>query len=130
MSEHQNGLLDLSFAALAGEQFCYLTTTGRASGRPHEIEIWFAANGGRVYVLAELGERADWVKNLRKEPEVGLRIGSVSFSAQARIATPGEEDRLARRLIAAKYESWHEGGALPDWTQTATPVVIQIRAGD
>ena len=26
----------------AAEQYCYLTTTGRVSGRPHEIEIWFA----------------------------------------------------------------------------------------
>ena len=26
----------------AGEQFCYLTTTGRVTGRPHEVEIWFA----------------------------------------------------------------------------------------
>jgi hypothetical protein len=27
---------------LAGEDYCYLTTTGCLSGRPHEIEIWFA----------------------------------------------------------------------------------------
>jgi hypothetical protein len=27
---------------LADEEFCYLTTTGRVTGRPHEIEIWFA----------------------------------------------------------------------------------------
>ena len=28
--------------ALADEDFCYLTTTGRVTGRPHEIEIWFS----------------------------------------------------------------------------------------
>jgi hypothetical protein len=28
--------------ALAEEDFCYLTTTGRVSGHPHEIEIWFS----------------------------------------------------------------------------------------
>ncbi len=27
---------------LADEDFCYLTTTGRISGRAHTIEIWFA----------------------------------------------------------------------------------------
>ena len=27
------------------EDFCYLTTTGRISGRPHTIEIWFALDG-------------------------------------------------------------------------------------
>jgi hypothetical protein len=25
----------------SGEQFIYLTTTGRKTGRPREIEIWF-----------------------------------------------------------------------------------------
>ena len=28
--------------ALAGETYCYLTTTGRVTGKPHTIEIWFA----------------------------------------------------------------------------------------
>jgi deazaflavin-dependent oxidoreductase (nitroreductase family) len=130
VSGRRNDHPNLFLAALAGEQFCYLTTMGRASGRPHEIEIWFAANAGLVYLLSELGERSDWIRNLRKEPEVRLRIGSEAFRGQARIATPGEEDLLARRLIAAKYEDWHEGESLPDWTQTATPVVIKMREGD
>jgi len=39
-------LSDLS--ALIGEQHCYLTTTGRRGGRPHEIEIWFSINEGTV----------------------------------------------------------------------------------
>ena len=25
------------------DDYCYLTTTGRRSGRPHRIEIWYAA---------------------------------------------------------------------------------------
>ncbi len=29
------------FASLATENYCYLTTIGRVSGNPHEIEIWF-----------------------------------------------------------------------------------------
>jgi hypothetical protein len=29
----------------ASQAFCYLTTTGRVSGRPHTIEIWFARRG-------------------------------------------------------------------------------------
>ena len=116
--------------AVGDESFCYLTTTGRVSGRPHEIEIWFAAHAGRIYMLAELGELADWVKNLRKTPEVGLRVGSATFRARARVAAPGEEDTLARRLIAARYEGWHEGEELPGWAQTATPVVIGARTGE
>ena len=61
---------------LSGEEFCYLTTTGRLSGRPHEIEIWFAIREGSLYLLSGGGEGSDWVKNLIKHPSVtcGLRI--------------------------------------------------------
>ena len=34
-------MTDQPFAELAAEQFCYLTTTGRTSGEPRTIEIWF-----------------------------------------------------------------------------------------
>src|SRR5438128_3103033 len=53
---------DLS--TLATEPFCYLTTIGRGSGRPHTIEIWFALHGATVYLLSGGGEGSDWVKNL------------------------------------------------------------------
>jgi hypothetical protein len=33
--------------------FLYLTTAGRISGQPREIEIWFTERGGRFYLIAE-----------------------------------------------------------------------------
>ena len=38
--------------SLSSEQFLYATTTGRRTGNPHEIEIWFETNGRTVYILA------------------------------------------------------------------------------
>ena len=41
--------------------YCYVTTTGRRSGNPHTIEIWFALHEGRVYLLsggAEVSSRS------------------------------------------------------------------------
>lgn len=107
--------------------FCYLTTTGRVSGRPHEIEIWFALRDSTVHLLSEMGERADWVKNLRKTPSVRVRIGAVTYPGVARALAPKEpEDGLARRLIAAKYEGWREGVALPEWVRDALPVAVDL----
>ena len=56
--------------------FCYLTTTGRVSGRPHTIEIWFAlsAGGRTLYILTY--RRSDTVANLRKDPDVTVRVGA------------------------------------------------------
>ena len=61
-------------SSLSGEDYCYLTTKGRVSGRPHEIEIWFGMHGKSLYLLSGGGGESDWVKNLLKEPSVAVRI--------------------------------------------------------
>jgi hypothetical protein len=35
---------------LADLDYCYLTTTGRHTGSPHRIEIWFALDHGIAYL--------------------------------------------------------------------------------
>ena len=57
-------------AKLADEDYCYITTAGRVSGKPHMVEIWFGASGDTIYVLAEKGHEADFVKNAKKKPAV------------------------------------------------------------
>jgi deazaflavin-dependent oxidoreductase (nitroreductase family) len=110
--------------ALAGEDFCYLTTTGRVTGRPHEIEIWFALDGATLYMLSGGRDRSDWVKNLQRIPEVTVRIGGERFEAHARVVEDPEEDELARRLVVEKYES--TPGSLSNWRRTALPVAIGL----
>lgn len=118
--------------AWTGEAFCYLTTVGRRTGRPHTIEIWFGHAGDALYLLAGGGSRADWVRNLMGEPEVGLRVGSHEGPARAEIVTDPEEDALARRLLAAKYQGWRPGTEMSEWARTALPVrvVPDARAGE
>jgi deazaflavin-dependent oxidoreductase (nitroreductase family) len=92
---------DLS--TLATEPCCYLTTTGRGSGRPHTIELWFALHGATVYLLSGGGARSDWVKNLQQEPAVQVRIGTRRFTGRARVVDgAAEEDELARRMVTEK----------------------------
>src|SRR5437762_640288 len=55
-------------------QYLYLTTTGRRTGQPREIEIWFTQRGGLYYLVAEHRERAQWVRNLRLAPRVAVRV--------------------------------------------------------
>ena len=47
------------FERLKDEDFAYLTTTGRKSGRPHRIEIWFAIDDGKLYLLSGGADKAD-----------------------------------------------------------------------
>jgi deazaflavin-dependent oxidoreductase (nitroreductase family) len=116
---------DPSLRELDGELFCYVTTTGRKTARPHEIEIWFGVRGGTLYVLSGGGDRSDWVRNLKAEPRVTLRIGGRSWEARARVVEDRDEDAAARHLLAAKYQGWREGAPLSRWARTALPVAIE-----
>jgi deazaflavin-dependent oxidoreductase (nitroreductase family) len=114
---------------LADESFCYLTTTGRVTGKPHTIEIWFALDGRSAYMLSGGGDRSDWVRNLTKSPKVSLRIGDRVFEGQARIVSEPEEDRTARDLVVAKYSPSYAGD-LSGWRERAVVVAIDLPSQD
>lgn len=113
---------------MAEDEFCYVTTVGRRSSKPHTIEIWFARDANVVYMLAGGGESSDWVKNIQADPTVGLRIGEERFVASARVVSEGDEDARARRLLLEKYEPTYSGD-LTEWGETAMPVAIDIASG-
>lgn len=89
----------------------YLVTTGRRTGQPREIEIWFTRRGGRYYLVAEHGEHADWVQNIQADPRVKFRVGRTTRRGRARIVREGVEPKLCahvRRLSERKY-GWGDG---------------------
>lgn len=94
--------------------YLYLTTTGRRTGNPHEIEIWFVEYDGRYYLMSEFPERADWVRNIRHNPAVSFRVGSRSAAPVAgtgRIVDHTQAPEVAAavsRLMEEKY-NWGEG---------------------
>jgi len=114
------------FERLAGEDFAYLTTTGRRSGRPHRIEIWFAIENGVLYMLSGGGESADWVQNIRKDRDVRIQVGSRTAAAKARIVRAARDDQRARELLDAKYMGWKAGKKLSSWARGATPVAVDL----
>ena len=75
---------------LADEDFCYLTTTGRVTGQPRTIEIWFALHKHMLYMLAGSREKAGWVKNLARTSYVSVRMGNQHFTRSARIVEQAE----------------------------------------
>lgn len=112
--------------AVRDADYCYITTTGRVTGNPHTVEIWFGIDGGTLYVLAGGRYDADFVKNLRKEPSVAVRIGRRRFGATARVVESASEDALARRLLREKYAPRYSGD-LDGWGRDALPVAFDLR---
>ena len=117
----------IDLTSLATDLFCYLTTAGRVSGRPHTIEIWFALGERTLYMLSGNGprRRADWVRNLTRNPAVSVRIGDHEFAGDARAVEDPSEDALARRLLLEKYAPTYAGD-LSDWGHTALPVAVDL----
>jgi deazaflavin-dependent oxidoreductase (nitroreductase family) len=93
--------------------YLYLTTIGRKSGKPHQIEIWFVERAGRYYMVNE-GGSGDWVKNIRSIPTVTFSIGTRNdepIDGTGRVVDPAAEPELAaavKALMDAKYQ-WSDG---------------------
>jgi deazaflavin-dependent oxidoreductase (nitroreductase family) len=112
---------------LGAEEYAYLTTRGRRTGRPHTIEIWFAAVGTTIWMISGGGTSSDWTANLLADPAVTVRIGSRTFPGRARTETgDAGETAVARRLLAARYQGWEEGRPLRDWAATALAVAVDL----
>ena len=106
--------------SVAEETYLYLTTTGRRTGAPRTIEIWFTQHAGRLYVISELGERSQWVRNLRHDPRVAVRVGDRRFRATARILD-AKRDAPRRRRIAALSEAKYGWG---------TGLIVELQPAD
>ena len=112
-------------SALAARDFCYVTTTGRTSGRPHRIEIWFAAHPEHdtIFMMSGGRERADWVRNLVASPRCEVEIGETRFVGYGRVIEGTAEDELARTI---GHDNYAQGDDLAGWRATALPVAIDL----
>jgi len=121
--------IELLLSRLKKEDYCYLTTIGRVSGRPHEIEIWFGLQNSIIYLMA--GDHgSDWVKNLLKDPKGTVRIAQHHFTGTARLVRDEQEEMMARNLLADKYKEREADGSLSEWAHTALPVAIELKEGE
>jgi len=119
--------MPLDLTPFEKEEYCYLTTRGRVTGKPHEIEIWFVMHEGSLYLMSGGGAKSDWVKNLLKEPQVTLRVAGQTFSAIASVNVNSEE-ALIRNKMADKYKEREADNSLSEWAQTA--LVVQFEPQD
>jgi deazaflavin-dependent oxidoreductase (nitroreductase family) len=112
-------------ARWASKPYAYLTTIGRRTGRPHRIEIWFAVEDGRVYLLSGGRDRSDWVRNLQANAQVTVELGLETRAGTARILQAGTvEDQQARELLVAKYAT--STNTLDDWKQRSQAVAVEF----
>ena len=100
-----------SFQYVAERQVLYLTTIGRRTVLPREIEIWFVVWCERLYLFAETGEAAGGGKNIRRNPKVTVRIGEWRIDATARVLDRHIDHKLWDQVaeIANRKYGWGDG---------------------
>src|ERR1700741_2361168 len=109
---------------IADNQVLYLTTIGGRTGLPREIEIWFVVSRERFYLFVETGEAAAWVKNIRRNPAVTVRIREPRVGAMARVLDRELWDQVT--AIADRKYGWGDGLPVeiaPIVLRTAEPII-------
>ena len=87
----------------ADEECCDVTTIGRRSGEPHEIEIWFGVIDDTMYLISGNGPTADWYRNALNDSQVSVRLAGEMHEGVAREVTDPDERRRVGDLMGAKY---------------------------
>jgi deazaflavin-dependent oxidoreductase (nitroreductase family) len=110
-SAAQVPLLRLGRWRLIGQDSLLLTTRGRRSGRETTTPLFYAQEGGRLYVagsFAGSGQPPNWYSNLEAHPEVTVETRSSRGRYRARVVDEPEATELWPKLDAiyptfAKY---------------------------
>ncbi len=71
-----------------------LETTGRKTGRPRRTPVGNGLRGDVFWVVTEHGNAADYVKNIRRDPRVRVKVGRRWLEGEARVLL--EEDARQR----------------------------------
>jgi deazaflavin-dependent oxidoreductase (nitroreductase family) len=109
---------------VASEKFIHLTTIGRKTGKPRMVELWFAVNGGKVYLSHE-GEDTDWMKNINKNEHVAFEIGGKSFTGKARYLKDREDEAwTAKVALYEKYYGKASKEVIEDWFSLSKLLLI------
>ncbi len=112
--------------ALARGHTIDITTTGRRTGRPRRIEIWFHNVDGRFYISGRPGRRG-WYANLRANPEFTFHLKqTVRADLPARatvIHDPAERRTIMQRILRQLDRS----ADLEAWVRSSPLVEVEVR---
>jgi deazaflavin-dependent oxidoreductase (nitroreductase family) len=116
------------FNALNHGLTCDITTTGRTSGQPRRIEIWYFMLDSQVYITGTPGTR-DWYANIIANPSMILHVKEGATANLPACAEP-ITDPATRRTIIARImhgNSYFRGGDIEAWVQ-GSPLIRVVFA--
>jgi deazaflavin-dependent oxidoreductase (nitroreductase family) len=135
--------LQLPFFALRPPPaYGVLTTTGRKTGKARRRCVRAVRSGNKAYVVAIKGGRTGWLRNIRANPNVRLRIRGGTFAGLARDPSGAAEREEAIEAYCEtvgwferlEYTMWRRGRPTPPrirglhrrWFDDGVPLVIEL----
>jgi deazaflavin-dependent oxidoreductase (nitroreductase family) len=105
--------------------FALLTVTGRRTGKRRRRPIRAIRDGSTLYAVAILGERSDWLRNLRANPRAEARLGIRTREMTLRgITDPVEHERAEQLYVETVVPYDYFDVPIVDWT---FPLPARIR---
>lgn len=121
---------DEAAAALARDQVIDITTTGRKSGQPRRIEIWYHRLDGRYYITGTPGRPRDWYANLVAHPSFIFHLkqsAAADLDATARPVTEtAEREQVLDGILARLGDMTSAPGQEPAAWVADSPLVEVI----
>jgi deazaflavin-dependent oxidoreductase (nitroreductase family) len=112
--------------ALEQDSTIDITTTGRHSGQPRRIEIWFHNLSGRLYITGTPGRR-DWYANMRANPAFTFHLKqSVPMDLPARARAILDEEERRQVLPHILKRVGREASVLNDWVRNSPLVQVDL----
>lgn len=102
-----------------------ITTTGRASGLPRRIEIFFHQLDGDYFITGRPGRKRDWLANMIANPEFTLHLKHGVTADLPAIATEvTDRDERETAIFRMLTESWNSSpeqarAGLDTWVEGA-----------
>lgn len=90
-------------ASIGGMRMLILTTTGRRSGKAHDVLLGYLIDGDSYVVIASYGGSArnpDWYLNLVSEPRTFVQVKGHRIAVTAQMADAVDRERLWAQLVA------------------------------
>ena len=120
-------MTDEAAQALASDQVIDITTTGRKSGQPRRIEIWYHRLDGRYYITGTPGRPRDWYANLVAHPAFTFHLkesATADLPATARPVTEtAEREKVLDGILAALSGMTAVAGHEPAEWVASSPLV-------
>jgi deazaflavin-dependent oxidoreductase (nitroreductase family) len=80
-----------------------ITVTGRKSGRPVSIPVWFVFGDDKLYLLPVKGSDTQWYKNVLKNPSLQIDAGGAEAELKAVSITDAKPVASVVEKFRGKY---------------------------